>query len=225
MSKRRIYIKRLMAASIVILLMLIMGLTISSDASIIKEIIPAPYGPNAPHPQKHQTLARLARGKFLVAKRGMKDRRFAQTVILIFEHSEQGAGGLIINRPTSITVKEAFPAIDTGRIAAGNVYIGGPVDSNTIFMLIRANELPEGTLHVVGDIYISTRPDVLRRATSDDKLAANFRVYAGYAGWGPMQLDKEMLHNDWYVTDGDDASIFDTKSEDIWPAIIAALED
>lgn len=207
-----------------IIALLITGLAICSYASVIKEIDPAPSGKGTPHIKKDQTLAKLTRGKFLVAKRGMKDKRFAQTVILIFEHSEQGAGGLIINRPTSVTVKDAIPKIDAGKMAANNIYIGGPVNPNALFLLIRAPELPQGALHVVDDIYISIKAESLNLAASDGQSAANYRVYAGYSGWAPLQLDKETLHNDWYITDSDTATVFDAKADEIWPALMAVLE-
>lgn len=222
MSRRTTYIKSLTAASATLLLM--MALTIYSNASVVKEINPAPSHKTAPSLQKHQTFVKLTPGKFLIAKRGMKDRRFAQTVILVIEHNEQGASGLIINRPTSITVRDAIPAINVVKIATDKVYIGGPVNSNTLSMLIRAPKLPEGAVHIFKDIYVSTKAKTLNQTALDDWLVANFRVYAGYAGWGPLQLDKELLHNDWYVTDGDAASIFDTKAEDIWPGLMLLLE-
>lgn len=204
--------------------LIVIGLAVSSIASVVKEMTPAPSHKSAPHGHKGQTLARLARGKFLIARRGMKDGRFAQTVILIFEHSDMGAGGLIINRPAAITVKDALPKMDTGKVADKNIHIGGPVASNTLFMLIRSPNQPEGSLHVVGDIFISTKIETLTNAASDDRLAANVRIYAGYAGWAPNQLDREMLHNDWYLTDADAAAVFDSKADDIWPALMRALE-
>ena len=205
-------------------LLLFTGFAVNSDASIIKRISLAPSGPGAPHQQRHQTLAKLTRGKFLVANPGLNDGRFAQTVILIFEYSEHGAGGLIINRPTSFTVKDALPAINTGRLAAEKIYIGGPVESNNLFMLVRAPKQLQGAQHVTKDVYITTRTDVFNQVASNDRLAANSRVYAGYAGWGPLQLDREMLHNDWYLADGDIATIFSAKADDVWPALITALK-
>lgn len=197
---------------------------IRTDASVARQASLAPDMQKAPLPKRQQTLVRLAKGKFLVAKRGMKDRRFAQTVILLLEYGNQGAGGLIINRPTPIPVSDVIRDIKPGRLASGKVYIGGPVEPNTIVMLIRASNQPEGALHVFGNVYMTSRQETFDNAASNDELAENCRLYAGYAGWAPLQLDKEIFHGDWFVTDGDVKTLFETGSEDIWPALMRQLE-
>lgn len=198
--------------------------TLCAEASVVRRTSLAPGIQKAPLPKRHQTLVRLARGKFLVAKRGMKDRRFAQSVILLLEYGNQGAGGLIINRPTPIPVSDVIRDIKPGRLASGKVYIGGPVEPNTIVMLIRASNQPEGALHVFGNVYMTSRQETFDNAASNDELAENCRLYAGYAGWAPLQLDKEIFHGDWFVTDGDVKTLFETGSEDIWPALMRQLE-
>jgi len=205
-------------------LLLATGPAFRADASVARQASLAPAVRKAPLPKRHQTLVKLARGKFLVAKRGLKDKRFAQTVILLLEYSERGAGGLIINRPTPVAVSDVVREIKPGRLASGKIYIGGPVEPNTIVMLIRTPKQPEGALHVVNNVYMTSREDIFNNAASNDAVAANCRLYAGYAGWGPLQLDKEVLHGDWYVTDSDVTTVFETSAEDIWPALMRRLE-
>ncbi|MBI5885739.1 MAG: YqgE/AlgH family protein [Deltaproteobacteria bacterium] len=198
--------------------------TLCAEASVVRRTSLAPNIQKAPLPKRHQTLVRLARGKFLVAKRGMKDMRFAQTVILLLEYGSQGAGGLIINRPTPVAVSDVIKDINPGRLASGKVYIGGPVEPNTIVMLIRASKQPEGALHVFDNVYITSRKDTFDNAASDDRLAADCRLYAGYASWAPLQLDKEIFHGDWFVIDGDVRTVFEAGAEDIWPSLMRKLE-
>ncbi len=173
-----------------------------------------------PWPRLEQTRTVLSRGKFLVADRNMKDPRFAEAVLLLVDYGPQGAMGLIINRPTEVRLSSIFPKIAELKQRNDIVYIGGPVNVDRMFLLIRSIRKPEDSLNVFGDIYISSSENALRRMIGSAGSGKKFRAYAGYAGWSPQQLDQEVLRGDWHVVQADAKTIFDKKSSEIWPALI-----
>ena len=161
----------------------------------------------------------LSRGKFLVAAKNIKDPRFAETVILLVDYSSEGAMGLIINRPTEVRLSAAFPAIEGLKQRKDTIYIGGPVGVERMFLLIRSAGATEESLRVFDDVSISSSEKVLRQMAAGNSVR-KFRVYAGYAGWSPQQLDQEVMRGDWHVLDADSGTIFDKRSSDIWPELI-----
>lgn len=169
---------------------------------------PAPEGP-------------LARGKFLVASRGLGDPRFMETVILLLDYDWEGAMGLIINRPTGVQLAELFPEIDGLRDRANAAYYGGPVESHRMWLLVRsASPLKESELIVEG-VYASASRDMLEGILGGKAATPEFRMYSGYAGWGPGQLEGEIARGDWHVTDADAETVFHKAPEDVWPALIS----
>lgn len=166
--------------------------------------------------------AKPAKGKFLVAKRGMGDRRFAEAVILLVDYDDNGAVGLIINRRSKVTLSAALPQIDSLRDRKDELFLGGPVSPQQLMLLIRSSEAPEGAVEVFDSIYFSPGPSLLEHVLRDRHQ--RFRAYAGYAGWGPGQLDVELDRGDWFVADADAHSIFSDMPSSIWPALIARFE-
>ena len=178
-------------------------------ASLPKQIQPTPHH-FSPDPK-------LKRGSFLVATKGMGDPRFAETVIFMLDYGIRGAVGLIINRP-----QEADPSVPLPGVKGplDTVYFGGPVETDRLWILIRSDTPPAGARHVLEDVYESSNMDLLQRLIDDKKMAEGFHVYAGYAGWAPMQLDKEILRGDWRVLSGDVEAIFTTTPAEVWLELI-----
>ncbi len=174
----------------------------------------------APQPRSQRPGPDLSRGKFLVAARNMKDQRFAETVLLLIDYSAQGAMGLIINRPTDVRLFSLFPDMPELKRRNDIVYIGGPINNDLMFVLIRSRERPAESLQVSDDIYISSSKETLRKMAGGAGAGKVFRVYAGYAGWSSQQLDQEVMRGDWHVVSADSRTIFDKKSSEIWPEMI-----
>lgn len=176
--------------------------------------------PDALTPPEHrQSVTGLSKGKFLVASRGMADPSFSETVILLIDHGPHGAVGVIINRPTEKRLSEIFPEIKGLKQRKDLVYLGGPVGMTQMLMLIQSPEKPEETGHVIGDIYVGTGRQVLDRTVSDER-GLKFRVYAGYSGWAPGQLEREVMRGDWHILRADSDTVFGRKSSEIWPELI-----
>ncbi len=157
-----------------------------------------------------------AKGKFLVASRNLADPRFQETVVLLIDYGAGGATGIIINRPTKVPLAELLPSEPGLKKRADVVYYGGPVEGHRMLMLIQSGEKPEESGRVFGDVYVSASKNTLERMIGANKTAKQFRVYAGYAGWMPGQLDREVSRGDWYILGADAGSIFEKKSSEIW---------
>ncbi len=167
----------------------------------------------------------LSKGRFLVASRQLRDPNFAETVILLIDYGLHGASGLVINRPTELRLYMVLPEIKGVQKRTDIIYIGGPVARNHLLLLIRSANQPEKSHPVLGDIHVSTSRAVLQTMIDDAKEGERFRVYAGYAGWAPGQLDREVLRGDWHIFQADAETIFDKKPLEIWPELIRRSSD
>ncbi len=179
-----------------------------------------PPSPPLASPPRPPGESDLSKGKFLVASRKLGDPRFMQTVILLLDYAPGGAMGLIVNRPSEMKLSTLLPKIEGLKARKDTVYIGGPVAINQMLMLIRAGKQPEESLPVLTDIFVSGSSKVLERMVEGAGKGEKFRVYAGYAGWAPGQLDGEVIRGDWYVVPADSETVFDRAPEEIWPELI-----
>jgi putative transcriptional regulator len=150
-------------------------------------------------------------GIFLVATEQLHGTPFQEAVILITHNSERGATGLTINRPSDIPLREVFP--HQPRFATQNdlLYLGGPVSTNAIFVLTRTTQPERGMHRIANDVYFATGKIALRRA-----ITGPARTYAGYAGWAPNQLQREIDNGDWLVVHTNPAIVFDSEPAALW---------
>jgi putative transcriptional regulator len=166
----------------------------------------------------------LTPGLFLVAPRHPADRTFAETVVLLIRHDQTGTLGVVINRPTNIAISRVFEDTKPARRLNDSAYAGGPVQAASVLALYRSGKKVEEATPVFGDVYlISTKP-ALDRVFSSKPTAKNFRVYLGYTGWAPGQLEHEMELEMWRVLPGDSDSVFDPDPSSVWPRLIERTE-
>lgn len=177
--------------------------------------------PDPPQPaEPGQFDTELSKGKFLVASRKLGDPRFQETVVLLISYGRNGSMGLIINRPVKMSLSDVFPDSAIFKKRNDTVYFGGPVEVNRLLFLVRSPGKPEEAVHVFSSVYVSSNRDMLDRMIDKRKEGEHVRVYAGYAGWAAGQLDHEVRRGDWHVIQADAGTIFDKKSEKIWPELI-----
>jgi putative transcriptional regulator len=154
--------------------------------------------------------------KFLIAMPAMADPNFAGAVVYICEHTDKGALGLVINRPTELTLENLFDKIDLKlEIAPWKdtlVYYGGPVQTERGFVLHVPAGSYSSSLAVADDIALTTSKDVLE-AVAGGSGPAKLLVTLGYAGWSAGQLESEVSANAWLTVDAQPTVIFDTPSE------------
>lgn len=160
---------------------------------------------------------------FLIAMPALADRNFAQTVTYVCKHDEEGAFGIVINRPTDLSLGEMLGqlAIDLedASLVDRPVLQGGPVEPERGFVLHRAERSFEATLAVSGELRLTSSPDVLNalgRGTGPEPVL----VALGYAGWGRGQLEAELSTNTWLTVPADPAIIFETPFEQRWTAAL-----
>jgi len=162
----------------------------------------------------------LGKGKFLVASRDLIDPNFSQTVVLLLEYVPDGAMGVVINRPTKVKLSEVLPDMKELKQRPDTMYIGGPVSRNQMIMLVKSPSKPEASVKVFEDVFVCSSLKVVQALLNHTDKKERFRIYAGYTGWAPRQLDNEVARGDWHIFQADANTIFDKSSSDIWPDLI-----
>jgi putative transcriptional regulator len=164
--------------------------------------------------------------QLLIAMPGMLDPNFSTTVTLICEHNENGALGIIINRPLNLKLSGLFQqlAVDSAdpSVAGRPVVAGGPVGIERGFVLHGKDQSFENTLTVSNDIKLTLSRDVIdamATGTGPEKAL----VAIGYAGWEPGQLEDEMLANAWLNVTATPELVFDTPFEQRWDSAARLL--
>ncbi len=160
--------------------------------------------------------ADLAPGKFLIAARNLGDPNFQESVVLLTHYGEKGALGLIINRPTTITVTRLLPAFK----GDNHVYFGGPVQLNGV-MALQPGQSGEAQKILPG-VYLLVGSDAVEKAAGSSRQ--HMRIFAGYSGWGPGQLEREIQLGGWHLVAGDHRMVFDQEPESVWRRLIRKAE-
>ncbi len=159
---------------------------------------------------------------FIIAMPGLADPIFEKSVSYICRHTEQGAMGLTINRPTDISFSHFLSQLDIPlmdeTLAATPIYLGGPVETRHGFIL-HSNDAGQDnwsqTLKINENISLSSSKDILT-AIANGEGPADFLITLGYAGWSKDQLETEMQQNSWLNVIADSDIIFNTPSEKRW---------
>jgi putative transcriptional regulator len=166
----------------------------------------------------------LAPGKLLVAARHLPDPNFTNSVVLLAEFNEKGAMGLIVNRPTDVTLARLFPDLDPSREHARTVFFGGPVYESGVLALFRSSSERPNTHHVVSDVYLVNTRDALQELIGAGTGSDRLRVFVGYAGWGAGQLEQEASQGAWHVIAGEGRIVFDDDPDTVWDRQIKITE-
>ena len=152
----------------------------------------------------------------------LQDPNFARTVVLLCEYTPDGAFGLVLNRPTNVAASEMV-RLDPPVVGGNNIplWIGGPVEPQRGWILLGDEPHTEFKLIREG-LYLSTSPTLLRHVL-EASPAPRARVLAGYAGWGPGQLDAELAQSAWLMADVDLDIVFDVAADVMWETAIRRL--
>jgi putative transcriptional regulator len=157
------------------------------------------------------------RGQLLVASPTLVDPNFLRTVVLITEHTDEGAMGIVLNRPSTATVEEAAPELESLVVPEEDVYIGGPVQPTAIVVVAefeRADDAGVPIFATVGFVAAGSEPSVVEASSS------RARVFAGFAGWAPGQLEGELERDDWFLEPAIVADVFTLEPEDLWSSVL-----
>lgn len=166
----------------------------------------------------------IFRHQFLLAMPGGAGGNFNQSLSFIAEHNADGAMGLVINKPSDLTVNDMLSQMDINADTGHNrpVYWGGPVQPERGFVLHRDGGHWESTLHVDHGLAITTSRDVLE-AIGNGCGPTDYLITLGYAGWADGQLEDEMLANSWLSAPADAQIIFSTPIAERWSAAARLL--
>ena len=157
------------------------------------------------------------RGHLLVAGAGLDDPNFRRAVVLVGEHGEEGAMGVVLNRVSTVTVEEAVPPMAPLASRDALVYVGGPVQPEAVVVLADFVVPDHAEMVVVGSI--GFLPGEIDDVSEVGELR-NVRVFAGYAGWAPGQLEAELEEGSWVVVPADPSDVFTSDPEGLWSDVL-----
>ncbi len=147
-------------------------------------------------------------GLLLVAKPGLADPNFARSVVLVTQAPDFSTVGVILNRPTSV------------RFQGKPVRYGGPVMRQVVLAVFRSKETPKvAAFHVLKNLYLSMHPQIVDGLIADAN--ARYRLYGGFSGWAPRQLESEFGRDGWYVLPADEATVFREDTSRLWEELVA----
>jgi putative transcriptional regulator len=163
-----------------------------------------------------------AKGLFLVASKKMRSPVFSRTVILLVKAGKRGAVGVIVNRPTPHSFGEALPQLKELKGAGSAIFEGGPVEPRRLQALFRSPDQPPQSEQVFAGIYYSGSEQVVLEQVQTGVPASALRIYAGYAGWAPGQLEQELRRGGWHLVSADPEILFREKPGAIWQELLPA---
>jgi putative transcriptional regulator len=153
----------------------------------------------------------------LIASPSLLDPNFHRTVVLIAHHDEQGAMGVVLNRPTTTTIAEALPDIEEIVGAEEAVFAGGPVATEGVMILAELSDPSLAALRVDDDLgFIAVEADDGATAAATRRA----RAFAGHAGWGPGQLESELEEEAWFIEPALHEDAFTTEPEGLWSSVL-----
>jgi putative transcriptional regulator len=156
------------------------------------------------------------RGKLLVASPALIDPNFARTVVLITEHNDEGAMGIVLNRPSETDLSEVSEEL--ARIAGeGPIFVGGPVQPDALVLLADFSDPTAAAWLVAADVGLASADLDLEDL---DDVVRRGRVYAGYSGWGAGQLEAEMEAESWIIEPPLPAELFPEDPDDLWSGVL-----
>ncbi|MCY4193134.1 MAG: YqgE/AlgH family protein [bacterium] len=159
-------------------------------------------------------------GRLLVATPLFRDRNFNRTVVLMLAHGEKGAAGVVLNRPSGLLAGDTLPRWAPYLAPPSTMFMGGPVSKKSVVALAQVRRDPEESwwtpvLGPVGTLNLKADADEVAGAVD------GIRLFAGYAGWSPGQLEGEIDAGAWFVVDADPADPLSPHPSELWPAVLA----
>jgi putative transcriptional regulator len=163
------------------------------------------------------TLMESARGQLLIAGPALQDPNFWRTVVLVVEHTEEGALGVVLNRPSDTTVLDAVSQLEPLVDPEESVFVGGPVQPSSVIVLAEFEDPGDAAVVAFEDV------GVLGTASSFGELTAGVRrarAFVGHAGWGAGQLDGELERGDWILEAARREDAFATAPKELWGRVL-----
>ncbi|MDG5799016.1 YqgE/AlgH family protein [Marinilabiliaceae bacterium ANBcel2] len=162
-----------------------------------------------------------AKGRVLIAEPFLEGPYFSRSIILLTEHTKEGSIGFVLNKATDIYPDEIIEDLLNFR---GELFVGGPVASNTLHFIHTLGKLIPGSKKITSSIYWGgSFEDVKELINEGTASRSSVRFFAGYSGWAPGQLEHEIAEKSWIVASLEDAMIMDVQSENLWRDSLSKL--
>lgn len=162
------------------------------------------------------------RGHFLIASQRLHDPNFFRTAVLMLEHNDQGAMGLIVNRPTTVAVSKALEQHFSLENCDAKVFQGGPVEPSALFIIHNDRLLDPDARLVLPEVYIGSSAAVFGQVieAAAENNRTRFRICSGCAGWGPGQLEGELARSDWLTVPATAETVFTDDPHSLWEELL-----
>jgi putative transcriptional regulator len=155
----------------------------------------------------------------LVAKPGLSDARFRETVVLVTQTADSQTVGVILNRPTRRKLAEIVTEDALARNYSDAVFFGGPVMDRTLVALYRSESAPAApSFHVLKGLYLSMHPAAIEPLLR--QTGTRYRLYSGFSSWAPGQLDNELRGESWFVLPATEALVFRQDTSGMWQELV-----
>ena len=158
----------------------------------------------------------MLQGQLLIASPGLLDPNFRRTVVLVTEHNEDGAAGLVLNRPSPTAVAEVVPQLEPLVEDGEQVWVGGPVQPNAVLVLGEFLDPDDAAVPLFGALGFPS----LEEPEDVVPMTTRRRVFAGYAGWGSGQLEDELGREDWIVEPALPDDAFTETPDELWGDVL-----
>jgi putative transcriptional regulator len=158
----------------------------------------------------------MLQGQLLIASPGLLDPNFRRTVVLVTEHNEEGAAGLVLNRPSPTAVAEVVPQLELLVDDGEQVWVGGPVQPNAVLVLGEFLDPDDAAVPLFGALGFPS----LDEPEDVVPMTTRRRVFAGYAGWGSGQLEDELGREDWIVEPALPDDAFTETPDELWGDVL-----
>ncbi len=162
------------------------------------------------------------RGDLLISEPFLPDPNFERSVVYLCEHDENGSFGFVLNHQSEVKLQDVLEEIES---AEAPIFIGGPVERNTLHFLHRSEELNQGAKEIKNGVLWGVNfEDLLSRINMHTLDFEDIKFFVGYSGWSPGQLEEEINANSWIIYKSASAQqVFDVNSKDLWKHVLNEL--
>lgn len=155
----------------------------------------------------------------LVASQKLVDPRFQQSVVLVLRHGRGGPLGVIVNKRSDVTLAAVFRKPAEGALASKTLHFGGPIEPQRLIALYRhPDSQPREALQVADGLWMSQSDSMIARVL--ERPPESYKILAGFSGWAPGQLEREIARGDWYLMPLDQSLLFGTDDDKLWPLLL-----
>lgn len=160
--------------------------------------------------------------EILIARNEVNDPYFHNSVVVMLPEKEsQVVVGLIINKPTRLTVGKLFPDSPELKGQTDHAYFGGPVDIRTPSVVFRSQKTPDNAVRLFGNVYLTFDSDLISNVFQSPKPGSGPRMFLGRAQWAPGQLENEIRQGGWYRIEAEGDLVFSADPDNMWPKLHA----